>query len=186
MTLQLESAERRYAGLYYDPWMQALADEVARLVAQHVPAAARDYDNCDASLLPFYAYDVRAIAWTDTLGEEYARNSLKFADELNRLAGTEQGWIVLCQSLGSEGYVEYSEEGNGDLRRTASVDLFIVPPVGIAADAVLLGHLARVARVQTVPYTLRISAIHVVNRVTVVIYHYAAISPKAYKVMVQS
>ena len=57
------------------------------------------------------------------------------------------------------------------------MELDIIPPLNLAANATLLSHLASVARVQTVPYTLDLVSINIINRFTVTEYHYAAFSP---------
>ena len=191
MTLQLPDPQTRYQGLYYDPWMQALADRLAVDLAAHVRGQRRDYDNMPIELAPFYAYELRALNYTRELGEIFERSSLAFARELNRLAGSEEGWFVLCRSLGSGADLRYVQDntrpnylgvdaaGNaiaGAVRNTG-VELDIIPPLNLAANATLLSHLASVARVQTVPYTLDLVAINVVNRFTVTEYHYAAFSP---------
>ena len=191
MTLQLPPASRRYQGLYYDPWMQALADRLAVLMAAHVRAQRRDYDNMPIELAPFYAYELRALNYTRELGEVFERSSLAFARELNRLAGSEEGWFVLCRSLGAgadlryvqdstrPNYLGVDDQGNqiaGAVRNTG-VELDIIPPLNLAANATLLSHLASVARVQTVPYTLDLVSINVVNRFTFIEYDYLAIYP---------
>lgn len=180
MTLNLAETRRsRWSGLYFDEWMQALADEVAQQVADHIPASFRDYQNCHPDLLPFYAYDAHAVAWTDVLGEQYARDSLDFAEELDRLAGTEEGWYVLCQSLGARGTIGYTSSGAGTAQSPVqkSVELFISPPLAIATNQALLTHLARVARIQTMPYTLSITAVTVINRTRTNLFAYMACSP---------
>lgn len=191
MTLPLSDRNRRYQGLYYDEWMQSLADRLARSVAAHVRAARRDYDHMPIELAPFYAYELRALNYTRELGEVFERSSLAFAHELNRLAGTEEGWFVLCRSLGAgadlryvqdstqPNYLGVDDQGNqiaGAVRNTG-VELDIIPPLNLAANATLLSHLASVARVQTVPYTLDLVSINIINRFTVNEYHYAAFSP---------
>ena len=171
--ITLDDKESRYGGLYFDPWMQELADEVAVQMAATIAGKRHDYDEAHISELPYYSYDVRAVAWTDTLGEAYARNSLKLASEINRLAGTEACWTLVCRSLESEGYVEYTYGGNP--RQKVGTELFIVPPRGIAIDATLLGHLTHVGRSVVVPYWMELVAIHVVNRVVTVSGMYAVI-----------
>ena len=152
MTLQLLDPQRRYQGLYYDPWMQALADRLAVDLAAHVRGQRRDYDNMPIELAPFYAYELRALNYTRELGEIFERSSLAFARELNRLAGTEEGWFVLCRSLGAGADLRYVQDntrpnylgvdaaGNaiaGAVRNTG-VELDIIPPLNLAANATLL------------------------------------------------
>ena len=161
--LTLDDKEERYGGLYFDAWMQELCDEVAVTMAAQLASKRYDFDNCDVSELPWYAYDVRAVAWTDALGEAYSRNSLKLAQEVNRLAGTEACWTVVCRSLDSDGRVDYTYGGNP--RQKVGSELFIVPPLHVAANATLLSHLGFVARTVVVPYWMELVAIHVVNRI---------------------
>lgn len=191
MTLPLSDPQRRYQGLYYDEWMQALADQLAVSVAAHVRAQRRDYDNMPIELAPYYAYELRALNYTRELGEAFERSSLAFARELNRLAGAEAGWFVLCRSLGSGADLRYARdptrpnylgvdgEGNAiaGATRITGVELDIIPPLNLAVNATLLAHLASVARVQTVPYTLELVSINVVNRLTIFEYDYVAIYP---------
>ena len=191
MTLQLSDPQIRYQGLYYDGWMQELADQVAVDMAAHVRAPRRDYQNMDISLAPFYAYELRALNYTRELGEAFERSCLAYAKELNRLAGTEEGWFVLCRSLGSGAALRYvsdstkpnylgvDDRGNaipGAVRKTG-VELDIIPPLNLAANATLLAHLANVARIQTVPYTLELVAVNVINRLAIYEYDYVAIYP---------
>ena len=152
MTLQLPLASRRYQGLYYDEWMQRLADQLAVSVAAHVRAQRRDYDNMPIELAPFYAYELRALNYTRELGEVFERSSLAFAKELNRLAGTEEGWFVLCRSLGAgadlryvqdstrPNYLGVDDQGNqiAGATRNTGVELDIIPPLNLAANATLL------------------------------------------------
>ena len=151
-------------------------------MAAQLASKRHDYDNCDVSELPWYAYEIRAVAWTDTLGEIYSRNSLKLAEEVNRLAGSEACWTLICRALESEGRVDYTYGGTP--RQKVGSELFIVPPVHIAANVKLLSHLGLVGRTVVVPYWMNLVAIHVVNRIVASPGWYGIIhSPYAWKVM---
>lgn len=179
--LALPPKERRYAGLHYSPWMQEVADAFAVYAANHIRAKRRDYQNCDPSLLPFYAYEINAVNYTQELGEAFERSSLEYAQRLNELAGTPECWFLLCRSLGSGSALRYRTGGNPV--RNTGVELDIIPPSSIAANLNLISHLARLARVLCVPYTLEVISINLVTRFLSDVYVYAATRPYVYRVI---
>ena len=186
-TLKLDTPrEFRYSGLAYDEWMQELADEVARQIASHVPASSLDFDNMAPELLPFYAYDRHAVAWTSELGDLYARDSLKLARRLNEMAGTSNAWVILCQSMGAEGFHKTSDRtiSNSDPdypgQVVRSVVLTISPPLNIAADAILLNHLTTVAHQIIVPYFLELEKVEILNELEVTSHVFIAAHGFAY------
>lgn len=196
-TLQLPPAQERYQGLAYDEWMQAMADAVAVEVAKKIRVERRDYRNMPIEMAPFYAWEIRALNWTAELGEAFERSSLEFARELNRLAGTEEGWFVLARSLGGFGTLSYVQDSTapnylgvdddgkpipGAVRNTG-VELFFAPPLSLAANQVLLTHLAKVARIQTVPYTLDLVSVNILNRFVGREYHYGALHVEVSRIL---
>ena len=172
MTILTDNPELRWTSLNFDPAMQTICDVIAELVAEHIPSV--DPRDCHPDLLPFYAYDRHAVAWTDELGEAYSRSSIEFAKQLNQLAGTEQGWYVLCSSLGATGQWQYRHEGSGDTLEITGATLVISPPPGIESTATLLSHIAKVAQIQTVPYDIELIAVVVSARFDTTIKYYTA------------
>ena len=183
MTTQLELPPQgeRYAGLHYDQWMQDLADALAVEIAEHIRAKRHDFQHADRSLLPFYAYEINAVNYTQELGEVFERSSLEFAARLNELAGTPESWLLLCRSLGSGADLRYTT-GMNPVRNTG-VELDIIPPSSISANVGLLAHLARVARVLCVPYTLEVVSINILSRILTDVYVYAAGRPYVYRLI---
>lgn len=170
----LAPAAERWSGIFAPAWLRALADAVAVEVARNVAAAHYVYAEADASLLPFYAYDLSSLNWTDILGEEQQRRSLEVTRQINRLAGTPESWFVFCRSLDATGSIQYTEGGSP--ARAVSVDLFISPPLGFDAGAAFLSHVGRVARGTLVPYTLTLNAVHLLQRYTAGLYWPAAVA----------
>lgn len=167
VTLNLDAPELRYEGVGHRapdgtdiPWYPVLIDELSRFRAEHLPAAGYDYATCDRTLLPFYAYEEAAFAYTDDLGEAYERASLQLAVRLHRLAGTPAAWYEFCRGIQAAGTLTYTYDG----ARAVGVDLYISPPLQVAANPDFLAHIVRIARTNIVPYTLRLNAVHIQNR----------------------
>ena len=177
--LGLPDRQERYQGLYHDEWMQTLADAMAMDIARHIRHERYDFRTMPIELAPFYAWEVRALSYTRELGEVFERSALEAADRLNELAGTEEGWFMFARSLGGVGSLRYVRGPASDLgtprERNFGVELFFSPPLNLVANPILLSHIAHVARIQTVPYTMELVSVNILNRFTAREYHYGVL-----------
>ena len=148
LVLRLDDQDRRYSGTEVSgdvesPIFRALVDQVCKEVASKISAKRYDFDNCEKSLLPFYAYELRSVNYTELISVRHARESLKISSRLYELCGSEGAWIVFCGSLDSVASFEYTTGETPE--RTTGVDLFFSPPFRFVASTEVLAHMIRVA-----------------------------------------
>ena len=166
--------ENRWIGLWSPESMRRVVDGYGRVVAQSGDTAAlNDYDDIDASILPFLAYQEHAYGFFIGGTESQRREALKLAREMNRLVGTEASLQLLLDQNFTVGLIRYLDEtleGTPYLRHKR-VDIDIVQPPGEPIDPDLAEYLSQAVR-ETLPYTLELRRVNITSVIEIVERHY--------------
>lgn len=152
---------------------RVLTDGVSDILAGNRSSRRNDYGAVHESTLPFLAYELSAIAY-DTGGTEYARReALRQSARLNREIGTEAAFYTLLGIVRSAGYHTYASGGTPT--RVQSVECFLTPPVDRDGDAEFIALITDRAR-RIWPYTLDVTAIHILRVISGSLFVSAVIS----------
>ena len=106
-------------------WERSLDETAIKWARLLVPPNPHDIDEVDESWLPFMAVYYNAIAFTDLLGMEFQRRSIKEGVFLNTWAG----WPASVDRFARDAEFAYTFTYNfgGTPNRRTSLDLYITP-----------------------------------------------------------
>ena len=166
--------EDRWIGIWAPESMRRAADGYGVVVARSGDTAALgDYDNIDASILPFLAYQENAFGYFINGTESQRREALRQARDLNRLVGTEGAMALLMDlnfTTGRIRYLDQTMEGT-PYRRHKFVDVDIIQPPGEPINPALAEYLSQVVA-QALPYTLQLRRVNITGVIEIVERHY--------------
>ena len=143
-------------------WERSLDETAIKWARLLVPPNPHDIDEVDESWLPFMAVYYNAIAFSDLLGEEFQRRSIKEGVFLNTWAG----WPASVDRFARDAEFAYTFTYNfgGTPNRRTSLDLYITPSSFSQQSAsAYQDYVARVVD-QLLPVLISVNAVHIAQQ----------------------
>ena len=143
-------------------WERSLDETAIKWARLLAPPMPHDIDNVDESWLPYMAVYYNAIAFTDLLGDEFKRRSIKEGVYLNTWAGWPASVDRFARDAEFDYTFTYNTGGNPD--RRISIDLYITPSAFSAQSASeYQDYVSRVVE-QLLPVLLGLNAVHIAQQ----------------------